>query len=104
MVSKPLTVSIPHQLGRAEARRRLDEGLGQARGHLRAVASTVDDQWTGDRLDFRVVAMAQTVTGRIDVMDESVLVEVELPWALGLLASRLKDRLRHQGTLMLEKK
>jgi hypothetical protein len=31
-------------------------------------------------------------------------VEVELPWVLALLANKLTSRIRHQGTLMLEKK
>ena len=103
-MTKPLTVTIPHQLGRQEAKRRLSEGMGQARSMLSAVATSVEDHWAEDRLDFRVVAVAQTVTGRIDVLDDCVNVEVELPWALGLLANRLKDKLRHLGTLMLEKK
>lgn len=103
-MSKPLTVTIPHELGRQEAKRRLTEGMGTARSYLGAVASSMDDHWTEDRLDFRVVALAQTVTGHIDVQDDCVNVEVQLPWALGMLASKLKDRLQQQGTLMLEKK
>ena len=103
-MSKPLTVSLPHKLGRDEAKRRVAEGVGQARSHLAAVASSMDDHWTEDRVDFRVVAMAQTVTGFIDVQDDSVTVEVQLPWALGLLANKVKDRLQSKGTLLLEKK
>ncbi|MBP2228294.1 polyhydroxyalkanoic acid system family protein [Azospirillum agricola] len=101
---KPLTLSIPHSLGRAEAKRRLADGLGDARARLGAVATSIDDHWEGDRLAFRVVALAQTVTGRIDVADDRVDVEVELPWALGMLADKLKTKLTRQGTLMLEKK
>ncbi|MBP2295941.1 polyhydroxyalkanoic acid system family protein [Azospirillum rugosum] len=103
-MSKPLTLTIPHQLGRDEAKRRLSEGMGQARSYLSAVASSMDDHWTDDRMDFRVVAMAQTVTGYIDVQDDCVNVEVQLPWALGMLANKVKDRIQQQGTLMLEKK
>ncbi|MBP2311774.1 polyhydroxyalkanoic acid system family protein [Azospirillum soli] len=103
-MSKPLTVTIPHQLGRQEAKRRLTEGMGQARSYLSAVATSMEDHWVEDRMDFRVVALAQTVTGWIDVQEDCVNVEVQLPWALGMLANKLKDKLQHQGTLMLEKK
>ncbi len=103
-MSKPLTVTIPHQLGRDEAKKRLEEGMGQARSYLTPVATSMDEHWTDDRMDFRVVALAQTVTGYIDVQDDCVNVEVQLPWALGLLANKVKDRLQQQGTLMLEKK
>lgn len=103
-MNKPLTVTIPHQLGREEAKRRLVTGIGQARGYLETVASRIEEQWTGDRLDFHLVALAQAVTGRIDVLDDRVEMEVQLPWALGLLANKIKDRVQRQGTLMLEKK
>lgn len=100
---KPLTLSIPHSLGRAEAKRRLVDGMGDARARLSAVATSIEDSWTDDRMDFRVVALAQTVTGRIEVGDDRVEVEVELPWALGMLADRLKGKLTRHGTLMLDK-
>lgn len=104
MATKPLTMSVPHQLGRQEAKRRLADGLGQVKGHLSAVASSIEDHWTDDRLDFRMVAVGQTVAGRIEVLDDRVDVEVELPWALGLLANKIKDRIQRQGTLLLERK
>ena len=78
--------------------------MGQARSYLTPVATSMDEHWTDDRMDFRVVALAQTVTGYIDVQDDCVNVEVQLPWALGLLANKVKDRLQQQGTLMLGKK
>ncbi|CAO3448944.1 MULTISPECIES: polyhydroxyalkanoic acid system family protein [unclassified Azospirillum] len=101
---KPLTLSIPHSLGRAEAKRRLVDGMGEARARLSAVAASVDDSWTDDRLNFRVVALAQTIAGHIDVLDDSVEMEVQLPWALALLADKIKNKVSRQGTLMLEKK
>ncbi|WP_207462529.1 polyhydroxyalkanoic acid system family protein [Azospirillum sp. SYSU D00513] len=101
---KPMTISIPHQLGRAEAKRRIQEGMGQARAQLGAVATSMEDSWSGDRMDFRVVALAQAVSGRIEVREDAIDMEVELPWALAMLAGKLKTRIQHQGTLMLEKK
>ncbi|BAI70726.1 hypothetical protein AZL_000880 [Azospirillum sp. B510] len=101
---KPLTLSIPHSLGRAEARRRLVDGMGEARARLSALSASVEESWTGDRLEFRVVALAQTIAGHIDVLDDSVEMEVRLPWALALLADRIRSKVTRQGTLMLEKK
>ncbi|MBP2300449.1 polyhydroxyalkanoic acid system family protein [Azospirillum picis] len=101
---KPLTLSIPHSLGRDEAKRRLVDGMGEARARLSAVATSIDDSWTDDRMHFRVVAMAQTIAGHIDVLEDSVEMEVELPWALALLADKIKNKVTRQGTLMLEKK
>ena len=70
---KPLIVDIPHDLGRDEAKRRLEHGTDQARAFLAKSGIAVDQlAWTGDRLDFGVSAMAQKVAGTIDVGAESV--------------------------------
>ncbi|HEV7372299.1 polyhydroxyalkanoic acid system family protein [Arenibaculum sp.] len=103
-MSRPVTVSIPHQLGKQEARNRLQEGRDRMRSHLAGVATSIDEEWQGDTLVFRVVALAQTITGRIEVLDDSVEVEVDLPWMLAMLAEKIKGRVRHQGALMLTKK
>lgn len=100
-MSKPLSITVPHQLGRIEARRRVEEGMLMARSRLGAVASSIDDSWNEDQLDFRVVAMSQTVTGKVEVADDSVTMEVQLPWALAMLADKVRDRVTRQGQLLL---
>lgn len=102
-MSTPMVVSIPHRLGRDEARRRLEEGLGTVHTQLAAYTTSIEQGWTGDRLDFRVVAMAQTVTGRVDVMDDHVRVEVDLPWMLAMLAKRLSGKIERTGAKLLTK-
>ncbi|HYD67726.1 polyhydroxyalkanoic acid system family protein [Azospirillum sp.] len=103
-MSKPLTVTIPHQLGRQEAKDRIDRGLGQLRSQLSSLQANVEETWTEDRLDFRLSVLAQTVAGRIDVDEREVRVEVDLPWLLAKLGEKLTHRIREQGMLMLEKK
>jgi hypothetical protein len=48
--------------------------------------------------------MGQTVNGNVQVMDEQVRVEVQLPWLLAMIAEKAKTFIQKQGTLMLEKK
>ncbi|HEY0833664.1 MAG TPA: polyhydroxyalkanoic acid system family protein [Azospirillum sp.] len=103
-MSKPLTVTIPHQLGRQEAKDRIERGLGQVRSQLSSLQASVEESWTDDRLDFRLSALAQTIAGRIDVDEREVRVEVDLPWLLAKLGEKLTHRIRQQGMLMLEKK
>ena len=101
---KPLVVEIPHQFTRQEAKRRIQDGLGQIRSQLASFATSVEDSWDGDRMDFRVAAVGQTVTGRIEVLDQSVRVEIELPWVLSMLAKKIQGRIQQQAMLLLEKK
>ncbi|TMJ56879.1 MAG: polyhydroxyalkanoic acid system protein, partial [Alphaproteobacteria bacterium] len=51
-MSQPLLVSIPHRLGRSEAKRRLDSGLGRLRPELGALLRGLDYYWEGDTLTF----------------------------------------------------
>ena len=79
-MSKPLVVSIPHNLGQAEAQRRSgghDESE-IASSATRSLPST--RRWAGERMDFRVGAMGQNVNGHLEVMEDQVRVEVQLPW------------------------
>ena len=103
-MTTPLTVSIPHQLGRAEARRRIETGFAKMIAALPGGAGHCSERWEGDRLVFSVAAMAQTVAGVVDVGEAAVTMEIQLPGVLGLLAGGLKDRLRSAGQLLLTKK
>ena len=100
---KPVVVTIPHQLGRAEAKRRLQDGMGQVRSQLSGFGATVEDRWTEDRMAFDVAVLAQTISGRIDVGDNEVRLEVDLPWMLAMLAEKITGKIAKQGTLMLTK-
>ena len=55
-------------------------------------------------MDFRVGAMGQNVSGHLEVMEDQVRVEVQLPWILAMIAEKAKTFIQKQGTLMLEKK
>jgi hypothetical protein len=66
--------------------------------------ATLEETWAGERMDFRVGAMGQTVNGNLEVQDDHVKVEVQLPWILAMVAEKAKGFIQKQGTLMLEKK
>ncbi len=103
-MTKPLVVSIPHNLGKAEALRRLQGGMSSLKSQFSDKVASIDESWTGDRMDFHVGAMGQKVSGNVLVMDEQVRVEVQLPWILAMVAEKAKTFIQKQGTLMLEKK
>lgn len=102
-MAHPLKVEIPHQLGRAEARRRIERGFENFARQLPGGTGTCTQRWEGDRLTFSLAAMGQTVPGRIDVLETSVAIEVDLPGLLGQIASAFKGRLQKAGQLLLTK-
>lgn len=100
-MSKPVVVNIPHELGRAEARRRIDEGVGQLTAQIGAIGD-LEKEWTGDVLHFSLQAIGQTVSGTIGVDDREVRLEVRLPGIFAMIAGKVKGRLREQGQILLE--
>lgn len=103
-MSAPVTLSIPHRLGRAEAVRRLKVGLGRAQGPFGALIKVEQEVWTGDTLRFHMRALGQSAAGTIEVLDDSLRIEVTLPWLLAKAAERIIPAVRKQATLLLEKK
>jgi hypothetical protein len=103
-MSEPLVVSIPHHLGKAEAKRRLQAGLGSVRTHFAKFLAVHEETWDGDRLAFRVSALSQPASGTIDVYEDHVRLEVVLPWLLAKFAQAADHMIRRQATLMLDKK
>jgi hypothetical protein len=101
-MAEPVVVTIPHKLGKEEAARRLKKGFGDVRSTFGEKFVVLTDSWTGDHLDFRASLLGQTTTGTVDVGDNSVRLEVQLPWMLALLANKAKAIVMKRGQLMLE--
>jgi len=47
--------------------------------------------------------MWQTITGRLDVLDDAVRIEIDLPWMMRLLGETITRRIRGRGIALLEK-
>lgn len=103
-MTTPLRISIPHELGRMEARRRIEGGFSRFVGQLPGGGRVVDQRWDGDRLAFRIAAMGQNVAGGIEVLASSVTIDIELPGLLGTIARAFKGRLQKAGQLLLTRK
>ena len=103
-MSTPVTVSVSHRLGKDEAARRLKTGLERMRGNLSALVTIEQDVWAGDTLRFQMRALGQSAAGTVEVLEDSLRIEVTLPWLLAKLAERLRPALHKEATLLLEKK
>jgi hypothetical protein len=103
-MTKPLVVTIPHRLGQDEAVRRLKSGVRSVQEKFGQFFTLQEETWTGNRLQFRITALAQTASGTIDVRDDHVRLELVLPWLLAKVAATIQPLIHKEGTLMLEKK
>ena len=97
-----MRVAIPHQLGRAEARRRLRERSGEIAGFIPVPMATVQTAWPSeDLMTLSVAAMGQSLDGRIEVGDSEVVFEIDLPPALSFVGPMVEGAIRQKGTKLL---
>ena len=101
---KPLMVSIPHHLGKAEALRRIKEGVAYLKTTQANRISILQEDWTDDQVAFRIGTLGQTASGVIGVTEDHVTCSLELPWMLAMLADKARGLIEKEGTLLLDKK
>ena len=103
-MNETVRVTISHRLGKGEAVRRIKEGFARTDGHLGTMIAIEQQTWDGDTLRFRVRALGQIAAASIEVLEDSLHIEVSLPWLLAKAANRLLSVLRKETTRLLEKK
>ena len=96
-----VTLSIPHQLPRAEAKGRVQEQVAQVQRQYSQMLGHVEERWNGDTMDFKLVVTGVTLTGQVFVEDRAVRVELELPWPLSMLAGGVKRQIEQKGRKLL---
>jgi hypothetical protein len=97
-----MTATIPHQLGKAEAKRRIQSQLAGLRGQYGSLFTNVSETWTGDTLAFSLSAMGETISGRLTVDDQALYLTVSLPWILQMLETVIRPQIEEQGRKLLD--
>src|SRR3569833_2056763 len=100
-MSQPIEVDLPHNLGKAEARRRIANNIHRLQEHIPGGA-TVQSGWTGDQLNLNVQALGEAVQSTIDVEENKVRVRVLLPGMLGMFSGLIQGALQKKGCVLLE--
>jgi len=93
-MANSISITLPHRLGAAEAKRRIVEGMEALRRDYLGKLAHTEASWNGDTADVRVVALGQTVTGTVAVLSDSVRIEVHLPWIIAALSGKIQGVLK----------
>ena len=100
-MSQPLVVDLPHNLGAAEAKRRIQANIGTLGDKLPAGA-TVIPVWEDERLRLDVAMLGQKVQAGLEILDALVRITVQLPPALAFFRQAVEAGLRQSGAALLE--
>jgi hypothetical protein len=101
-MSRPVTVSIPHTLGKDEAIRRLKDGFARLSSGM--PVKIEEETWTGDQLTFKLSTLGQTAAGTANVTDDTVRIDVMLPWFMQKIAEAVQSSIASRTRILLEKK
>jgi hypothetical protein len=103
-MNKSITLTFPHSLPQQEARRRIEQALVQMEQQAaQAKLLNFRQTWQGDRLNFVAQMLGQEVSGFVDVLPETVAMEVTLPGFLAFVADAVRGRLQNEGRKLLGK-
>jgi hypothetical protein len=97
----PITLDIPHSLGKSGVRQRLDGGIGRI-GEKIPGGAEVTHRWNGDVMHFTVAAMGQTIASELTIYEDKVHAVVDLPAFLGLFAGAVKAAIEKEAPKLLK--
>ncbi len=105
-MSRPVTVTLKHDLGAVEASRRLKSGFDRIRQSLSGgMMFRFEENWASETsLQFTAKGLGQTIDGAVDVFPQHVRIEATLPGLLASLAEIIAGRVEKEGQILLEKK
>jgi len=102
MHDNDLVLRIPHSLGGAEAKRRLDSAAAEVKARYWQYLDASDFEWDANQLSFRVTALAQTIQGTVDVEEKFVELRAQLPFVIRALVKRFMPIVRDTGQKLLK--
>lgn len=99
-----MRVTLPHSLGREEVRRRMHAHGHEIGDYFPPGMAQVETSWpTEDVMELKILAAGQRINGGIEVFENEVIIDMDLPPILGFLRGTLERAVRKHGGRMLEK-
>ena len=100
-MATPLTLTVPHSLGRDEAVRRVKAGIASLGGPFAGKLAVTREDWADGHCDFALSALGQSVAGAIEVGEATIALSVQLPWLLRAFQAKASALIEARGRAML---
>ncbi len=89
-------IAVPHTLGRETALERVQTFSDKIQQRHGDKIKDFEQAWEGDRLNFGFKTMGMRIQGGLDVTEESVRVEGDLPFAAAMFKGQLTGAIQEQ--------
>jgi hypothetical protein len=88
---------------RADALARIHKNLPKIKAQAAPFVTSMEDRWEDEELHIAVLALGQHFAGRVNVLDEAVHIEVQMPAVLGFFRKQLKTRITRHAPKLIAK-
>lgn len=96
-----LELSIPHQLDKEQAVSRIKNLLANLATEHAGTISNVKEEWNGSQGDFAFSAKGFDLAGKINVNDNDVQIDADLPFAVSLFSGAIKRIIQERAQELL---
>lgn len=89
-------VNVPHQLSREDAKSRLVRFVEMLQTNFQGKVSDVNQSWEGDTLKFSFKTFGIQLAGGIEVTDDALKLDGDLPFAAMMFKGKIESDIREQ--------
>lgn len=97
-----MKITIPHSLGAAEARRRIESRMSMLKTQYGRYIDDVVQLWQDDTLFVDVRSRGLKGTGKVEVGESEVTVEGELPLMARMFEGKIKSAVEREAEEILK--
>lgn len=98
-----MRVSLPHELSREEVRRRMHVHAHEIASFFPPGLADVKTSWPNeDRMEITATVVGYQIPGGVDIRDDEVVIEMQLPAMLGLMRGALERAVKKEGVRLLK--
>jgi len=91
-----INFEIPHTLSAEEAKQRLQRFAESLQAKFQDQVSELDQSWEGDALAFGFKTYGIKIQGKIEVLDDRLAVDVDLPFSAMMFKGKIESEIRQQ--------
>jgi len=97
-----MRVALPHSLGKDEVRRRMHKHADEIGSFFPAGLARVTTGWPNeDRMTITAEVMGQSIPGGVDIRENEVIIEMDLPLLLSVMKGPLEAAVKKEAGRLL---
>ena len=96
-----LSLTIPHSQSQEEALSRIKQLLGRLQEEQKGIITNVQENWNGPNGSFSFSAKGFNISGTIQVKENEVHLESDLPFAVSLFKGQIAAIITEKATALL---